>query len=699
MRIIDNKWGRSIISKKIPKIAAVILFVLIFAIFSVTVGLGFFQAWGTEEKLNIDLSYGYTLVSETEDCPERILNGRCPLVTYSEFMSKFPSNQDYWIRMTINDYASLKLIEDKVVYFNYPNFKKLHMYYKTDSGLVKEIHLERKVTLYPHFMLPEDMAEDTPIIIKANHIVPFYKVTLTDKYNYFKKLNGLAYLLVFSYGVIFAFILLNTVLGYQMNDKHFIYHAFYLLSVLLYDFHSNGILYVVIQKFYPAYYYLAFSTFVAILWFIYQYLDIKKHLPKFRPAFLWGIGINIVMFLVSIAGYGEKLFIVGLMMAIIVPVIIVLAMSRYFINKIHVSKYFIYGVAILGLGEGIYILQQVGLVEQNIFTQYGFTFALTAEATLFTLSILDKIKELQEDNHKYYNIAVTDKLTEIHNRHYLEMNIEETQELCKRYNLPLSVVMFDIDHFKQVNDKYGHGVGDIVLKNLAQMVKKSTRKSDILARWGGEEFMVLMPKAQISHAVEYGEKIRRLIGKNRIHEDIFITISIGVAEWIENEPIEETFKRADRGLYLSKNRGRNKVSAIYEEKNLLSKGAQWSHLFECGHPTIDSEHQNLLILANELLHVQENRQDFTMKLEALVEEIMCHFKSEEEILLSINYPDLDAHKEVHTEINHMALDLVERVKSGEFQSEEVVIKMIQTCIMGHLMTEDIRFFEFIDLEE
>lgn len=141
------------------------------------------------------------------------------------------------------------------------------------------------------------------------------------------------------------------------------------------------------------------------------------------------------------------------------------------------------------------------------------------------------------------------------------------------------------------------------------------------------------------------------------------------------------------------------MSAIYEEKNLLLKGAQWSHLFECGHPTIDSEHQNLLILANELLHIRENRQDFTMKLEALVDEIMCHFKSEEEILLSINYPDLDAHKEVHTEINHMALDLVERVKGGEFQSEEVVIKMIQTCIMGHLMTEDIRFFEYIDVEE
>ncbi|NPA14180.1 MAG: GGDEF domain-containing protein [Aquificae bacterium] len=129
---------------------------------------------------------------------------------------------------------------------------------------------------------------------------------------------------------------------------------------------------------------------------------------------------------------------------------------------------------------------------------------------------------------------------------------------------PLSLIMFDLDHFKEINDKYGHNVGDKVLKSVAQVVKKNLRSTDIFARWGGEEFIILLPDTDLAEAVAIAEQLRKEISKIKIPElgDRKITASFGVTPVWPNEPLKQAVSRADEALYESKRRGRNRIFII-----------------------------------------------------------------------------------------------------------------------------------------
>lgn len=155
--------------------------------------------------------------------------------------------------------------------------------------------------------------------------------------------------------------------------------------------------------------------------------------------------------------------------------------------------------------------------------------------------------------------ATIDKLTDIYNRHKFEDILKQEIERTKRYKSPLSLVMFDIDHFKNINDTYGHQVGDYVLKTMANIVRNNIRITDFFGRWGGEEFMILMPETIIKNAGELAEKIRNII-ENYIFEDVkSVTISCGVTQFIKDDTFDSFIKRVDDALYHAKKRGRNRI--------------------------------------------------------------------------------------------------------------------------------------------
>jgi len=122
--------------------------------------------------------------------------------------------------------------------------------------------------------------------------------------------------------------------------------------------------------------------------------------------------------------------------------------------------------------------------------------------------------------------------------------------------------MIDIDHFKQVNDSFGHMAGDVVLVELAELFKTSIRSADIVGRWGGEEFMVILPDTDENGAVELAEKIRRKVSENRFPKQDGITISLGVSVFNDDTSVDTIIYRADQALYLAKNKGRNQVQVM-----------------------------------------------------------------------------------------------------------------------------------------
>ena len=158
-------------------------------------------------------------------------------------------------------------------------------------------------------------------------------------------------------------------------------------------------------------------------------------------------------------------------------------------------------------------------------------------------------------------LATTDELTSVFNRYKIDMVMEEQINLAKRYKRPFSVIFFDIDHFKQVNDTYGHKKGDKVLKELGKLVSQNIRKSDIFGRWGGEEFLIICPETKVEEAKQSAEKLRGLIERYNFDEKFVcpITCSFGVTEYKYGDNSETIVKRVDKLLYKAKEEGRNRV--------------------------------------------------------------------------------------------------------------------------------------------
>ena len=162
-----------------------------------------------------------------------------------------------------------------------------------------------------------------------------------------------------------------------------------------------------------------------------------------------------------------------------------------------------------------------------------------------------------------YRLTTVDGLTQVYNRRYFEETLERELARCSRYARSLSLVLLDIDHFKQVNDTYGHLAGDYVLKQLASTIKTRIRREDILSRYGGEEFSLLLPEVDHAGAATLAEKTRRLVEKAHFEFDkqkIPVTVSAGVASVDGTQAdAQDLIRVADERLYEAKQGGRNRV--------------------------------------------------------------------------------------------------------------------------------------------
>lgn len=165
------------------------------------------------------------------------------------------------------------------------------------------------------------------------------------------------------------------------------------------------------------------------------------------------------------------------------------------------------------------------------------------------------------DKIKLEKLSLTDSLTSLYNRLYLDNNYEREIQRANRYKNELSIILIDIDLFKNINDTYGHEVGDTILIQMSNILKKNIRKTDILGRWGGEEFLIICPETNIENAKKIACNIRKIIEKYNFTISNNITCSFGCATYIEKNIKEDTFKRADINLYKAKIEGRNKVIA------------------------------------------------------------------------------------------------------------------------------------------
>ncbi len=181
------------------------------------------------------------------------------------------------------------------------------------------------------------------------------------------------------------------------------------------------------------------------------------------------------------------------------------------------------------------------------------------EDTSHTIITFTEVTTMEAEKKEFRQKAYTDELTQIRNRTYFEEKFSTEIDRCKIQNNSLGFMMLDIDKFKDVNDTYGHQIGDDILVEIAQLIESKTRKSDIFARWGGEEFVMILPDTTLKDTRAVAQNLRGFIESHTFVNDLKITCSFGIAELEKDDRQKSIMKRADDALFRAKEAGRNRV--------------------------------------------------------------------------------------------------------------------------------------------
>jgi len=198
---------------------------------------------------------------------------------------------------------------------------------------------------------------------------------------------------------------------------------------------------------------------------------------------------------------------------------------------------------------------EIGQATYELHTHY------ILELDLIRIYVLDITKRKMAEK-EIHLLATTDSLTGIANRREFSAILARELDRAKRYGAPLSLAMYDLDYFKRVNDTFGHDVGDDVLQAVTGLVKENIRTVDVVGRWGGEEFMVLMPASDMQAARNASEKLRLAIAGHHFNKVGNLTVSFGATALEPQDDINSLLKRVDNALYLAKEKGRNRVEIL-----------------------------------------------------------------------------------------------------------------------------------------
>ncbi|XPV76613.1 MAG: diguanylate cyclase [Desulfovibrio sp.] len=317
-----------------------------------------------------------------------------------------------------------------------------------------------------------------------------------------------------------------------------------------------------------------------------------------------------------------------------------------------------------------------------------------------------KNAELGDANKNLYSLATRDTLTGLLNRRAIEPAIENEILRSNRFGTPVSLIVLDIDLFKEINDQYGHNVGDMVLKSLGALVADNCRDTDSVARWGGEEFVVLATGTTALSAGVLGEKIRTIIMEEAF-DGHRITASFGIASHREGESFSQWFKRADQALYDAKELGRNTVvidnmDMTFDEDQAASRQTfrlHWRDQYRSGHPVIDQQHRKLLLAANDVVDgvlVGANRYSVSLKLHVLFDVVEHHFSCEEDILKKSLYPGFMEHAEEHDIFKNELKNYIKNYEDGIIDPYVLLRFICQKLVIEHLAGKDSEYYESLE---
>jgi diguanylate cyclase (GGDEF)-like protein/PAS domain S-box-containing protein/hemerythrin-like metal-binding protein len=335
----------------------------------------------------------------------------------------------------------------------------------------------------------------------------------------------------------------------------------------------------------------------------------------------------------------------------------------------------------------------------------GMARSQTGEPEFFVASLRD-ITESKRMQSLLEERASTDPLTGAMNRNGIEERIRYELMRSDRYGYKLSLVVIDLDHFKEVNDTYGHLAGDRLLRGFCEIARSCLRSTDSLGRTGGEEFVALLPETGVTGARLFAERLRTTLEEFQFDKGIRITASMGVASHREGEDFSTWMERADFSMYRAKQSGRNRVvldgGDIEREASGKNQDSQvnlhWKLSYLSGQPLIDAEHEKSLRLINLMMTAmagEEAEKRVLSLVRELLEHIQKHFSNEEQLLRVSGFPHAEAHAEIHRDLVERTCELVRQFEARQNSAGDLLGFLIHDAVVGHMLRDDRKFFPWL----
>ncbi|AZG72942.1 diguanylate cyclase [Shewanella livingstonensis] len=391
-------------------------------------------------------------------------------------------------------------------------------------------------------------------------------------------LNLSSYFYGFIYGAFFILLVYNIALSISLKDSSYIFYSLYLLLFLSLNiaYTGHGFKYIWPNSLFLQQWLMILFLYCYIIFgiaFCFEFLKLKVFLPNIYRLRIW-IYAGLVLLMVSLFINADQLLTVNVGVVLTsLLVVIFISLGLLALKKGHNTvKFFIPAVFLGAGGAATSAATTWGIIPYNTLLFHSIEIGMLIEMSILALALAFNLKEVDKARINAEVTAQLDHLTELYNRRAFTIAVNPLWDLGIRNQQTFSMILLDIDWFKKINDDYGHAAGDTVLKSIAYTLKQHIRKSDILARWGGEEFIIFLPNTNKLVAINLANIIRNNIQKMTILDNggsLSITASFGVADYNDQiNELEDLIKLADIALYKAKNSGRNIVCDIQQDRTL-----------------------------------------------------------------------------------------------------------------------------------
>lgn len=373
------------------------------------------------------------------------------------------------------------------------------------------------------------------------------------------------------YGVIGGLLFFNLLIYFSIRQKRYLYYVFYLMMYLLMDFSYTGHGFLYVWK--DAFFFQKWITTISItlystagILFALSFLRIKKLFIKTYNHTLWFIAsLLLIQFMLFVSGHYIYNVLISLFYVSFFSLFTLYLAVTCFKKGYRDAVYYLAATFATLIGAATTVFSVMGFISYNYLTFHAGEIAVALDAILLSMALAEQIRRAENEKILAQELARKDNLTSLSNRLAFDEVSKQIWQSTIKFDQELCFIMLDLDFFKKVNDQYGHAAGDEVLKQVSNEISEVVRDSDILVRWGGEEFAIILPQCSLVQARQLAERIRKHIEALNIIIDnntVKVTASFGVAQRSEEtKSIHDLLSQADKLLYKAKQAGRNQVCA------------------------------------------------------------------------------------------------------------------------------------------